>query len=434
MSKRAVFVDRDGTLIEDVGFVRRVEDVKLMPQAAAAVAKLNEAGWSVVVVTNQSGVARGLLTERDVAATNQRMMDLLKRQHARVDAIYYCPHLPEGKVADYTVVCNCRKPRPGMILQAAQDLDIDLAQSVTIGDAPRDVEAGLSAGTRAILLTQSATRADRVPDACGQAPDLMSAVGEILQFADAAQPPPAVNAASDADVAQPPSAGVASPASPQAEGPATNKAKTQPRAAEPHQQAPAAPAEEVREIPVQAALKEFVPEPEEKAPEPPAVESVEPTPPVAQDSQSDSPRLVGAPHPQEPAAAEPARTCGRCGREVRSADLDAGRAFGREGVYLCGLCAAAVASRRIRPATEGAGEGNAGKGPSDAGLLREVQNIARALTFKHQSPWHVLGAVVQALAVGSVIMGYASHAGQEGLLWAIFLQLVALTMFVLGRM
>ena len=409
MSKRAVFLDRDGTIIEDVGFVRRVEDVKLLPQAAQAIAKLNGAGWAVVVVTNQSGVARGLHTEQDVAATNQRMTDLLKRQHARLDAIYYCPHLPEGKVPEYAVVCNCRKPRPGMILQAATDLDIDLARSVMIGDAPRDVEAGLAAGTRAVLLTQSAMRAERLPDACGQAADLTTAVDEILSM-EAAAPAPEVVAPAPIAAPEPEPAPVVEPA-------------VEP-AVEPPVEPP--PAEEPRDIPIRPAQKEFVPEPEpeKKKSRPRAKEKTEaPEPPP-------TPAPAPAPAPEEPAAKAEAPTapatqpaCGRCGRGIRPGDVEAGRAFGRDGVFLCEACASGLVSRR-----------RVEKEPSNEEVLRELQSISRALSFRHFSMWHVMGAVAQALAIGILVGGQIMHPGVEGLLWAIFFQLLALTLFVLGRM
>ncbi len=397
MPKRAVFLDRDGTIIEDVGFVHRVEDVKLMPEAGSAIARLNKAGWAVVVVTNQSGVARGLHTEADVAATNQRMTDLLKKRGAALDAIYYCPHLPEGKVPEYSVVCNCRKPRPGMILQAAQDLSLDLTRSVMIGDAPRDVEAGLAAGTRAILLTQSASRADRLPDSCGQAPDLTAAVDEILRMESDAKPEPPPVAAAPEPAAEP-----ASPPEPE-------------------------PVEKPAEIPIRPAAPEFVPEPEleKKKPKPRAKEKAEkaepPEPPPAP-APAPAPAPVAAPTPAlPPKTAEPA--CGRCGRAIRPGDIEAGRAFGREGVYLCEACAALIVSRR-----------RVEKEPANDEILRELQSISRTLGFRQFSMWHVIGAIAQAFAVGSIVFGYWFGAPSMGLQWAIFFQLLTLTLFVLGRL
>jgi D-glycero-D-manno-heptose 1,7-bisphosphate phosphatase len=436
MRKRAVFLDRDGTIVEDIGFVRRVEDVKLLPQAAEALARLNRAGWAVVVVTNQSGVARGLLSEKDVAATNERMKDLLKKQGAHVDAVYYCPHLPEGKVTEYAIVCGCRKPRPGMILKAAQDLDIDLANSVTVGDAPRDVEAGLSAGTRAILLTQSATRADQAPDACGQAPDLLSAVEEIVHLPSATPPagpepkkePKPLDAAKPGEKPQP----EVTPAVPEA-----------PATAEPPL------------IPVHRAPKEFVPEPE--LPQEPPVEAKKPAAaprekaaaPVEEKAKGPeveaaaAPAAVRAEAPvrEKPAAARPApaeraepaaagaATCGRCGRTVRAADIESGRAFNKDGVCLCEACVSAMRAEKA-PARPSGGAAR-GKAVTNEDLLHELQNISRALTYERFSFWHIFGAIAQALAIGSLVI---MRMPPEGLLWAIFFQLLALTFFVLGRL
>lgn len=123
---------------------------------------------------------------------------------------------------------------------------------------------------------------------------------------------------------------------------------------------------------------------------------------------------------------KPTPACGRCGRAVQQSEIDAGRAFGRDGIYLCETCASAVAARRRVVEKETAA--------SNEEIVRELQDIKRALTFRTFSPWHVLGSVAQALAVGSIVVGYAARAGLEGLLWAIFFQLLALTLFVLGRM
>ena len=141
---------------------------------------------------------------------------------------------------------------------------------------------------------------------------------------------------------------------------------------------------------------------------------------------------AGAPVPHEPHP-----QCGRCGREVRPSDIEAGRAFGRDGVYLCEVCALAIAAR-VEPARRRAEAPAPAPAPSPAPateeILREIQKINRALTFRQFSIWHVLGAVAQALAFGSLIGGYALGNGPMGLLWAIYFQLLALTLFVLGRM
>ncbi len=146
--KAAVFFDRDGTLIEDPGFLSRPEQVRLLPGAVEAVRAVNQAGRLAVVVTNQSGIARGLLTEADYAATAARLTELLAAGGARLDAQYHCPHLPE-----LTGPCECRKPGTLLYRRAAAELGIDLGRSWWIGDAPRDVEPGVTlGGAGAVLL------------------------------------------------------------------------------------------------------------------------------------------------------------------------------------------------------------------------------------------------------------------------------------------
>ena len=152
MTRRAVFLDRDKTLIEDPGYIADPSLVNLLPGVGPALKRLAEADYALVVVTNQSGIARGKLTE----ATLARIHDELRRQLAEhgvtLDAIYYCPFHPEGTVPPYVKESDLRKPRPGMILQAAADLNLSLKTSWTIGDSPRDTQAGRLAGTRTILI------------------------------------------------------------------------------------------------------------------------------------------------------------------------------------------------------------------------------------------------------------------------------------------
>lgn len=150
--KRAIFLDRDGTIIVDKGFVHKKEDLELLPGAAQAIKLAREAGFLVVVVTNQSGVARGYFTEEEVKAFNAYLNRVLAQRGARIDAFYYCPHHPQAPIEAYRKACSCRKPRPGLLLRAAQELGIDLCQSWMIGDSPRDAEAGQRAGCNTILL------------------------------------------------------------------------------------------------------------------------------------------------------------------------------------------------------------------------------------------------------------------------------------------
>jgi D-glycero-D-manno-heptose 1,7-bisphosphate phosphatase len=152
MPREAVFLDRDGTLIEEVNYLATPEQVLLLPGAADAVRRLNDAGVLVVVVTNQAGVARGYFPESRVGAVHAHISALLAECGARIDAFYHCPHHPTAGVGAYRVVCECRKPKPGLLLTAARELDIDLSRSWMIGDKPCDAEAGIAAGCRAILV------------------------------------------------------------------------------------------------------------------------------------------------------------------------------------------------------------------------------------------------------------------------------------------
>ena len=134
-SARAVFLDRDGTLIEEVGYLDRKERVELYPWTIDAVRALNRANFRIVLVSNQSGIARGFFSEAVVAEVHQHIAALLESGGARIDAYYYCPHHPSGSVAEYTRVCDCRKPAPGLVDRAVQDLGVDPRQSVEIGRA-----------------------------------------------------------------------------------------------------------------------------------------------------------------------------------------------------------------------------------------------------------------------------------------------------------
>lgn len=151
MARRsAVFFDRDGTLNVDVGYLHRVEDFAWTPDAREAVRCVNERGCLAIVVTNQSGVARGMFPESDVNALHAHMNAELARIGAHLDAFYYCPHLPSGSVARYAIDCDCRKPKPGLLLRAIADFGLDPSASVMIGDGERDLVCAERAGVRAV--------------------------------------------------------------------------------------------------------------------------------------------------------------------------------------------------------------------------------------------------------------------------------------------
>lgn len=150
----AVFLDRDNTIIRDRGYLSDPDQVALIPGAAKAILRFSEVGYLVVVVSNQSGVARGLLTEENLQAVHARVEERLAAEGVKLDGAYYCPYLDgaEATVNAYRRASNLRKPQPGMLLKAARELGIDLTRSWMIGDSPTDVEAGRRAGCRTILL------------------------------------------------------------------------------------------------------------------------------------------------------------------------------------------------------------------------------------------------------------------------------------------
>ena len=150
--KPAVFIDRDGTVIEEAGYLDRLDRLVFFPYAVDAVRLLKRAGFAVVIVTNQAGVGRGIYGEQFVHDTHALIAARFAAAGAGVDAFYYCPHHPDATVARYRVACDCRKPAPGMLHKAAADLDLDLTRSFAIGDKWSDVKAGEAAGTRSLLV------------------------------------------------------------------------------------------------------------------------------------------------------------------------------------------------------------------------------------------------------------------------------------------
>ncbi len=149
MSRKAAFLDRDGTIIPNTGALAVDPDVEPLPGAADAISKLRDAGFLIVVVSNQSGIARGYYTEPELLEMHEVMLERFAEAGAPIDAVYYCPHHPtEAAVPEYAADCDCRKPKPGLFLRAAVEHDIDLAASYLVGDAERDVEAARAAGCK----------------------------------------------------------------------------------------------------------------------------------------------------------------------------------------------------------------------------------------------------------------------------------------------
>lgn len=155
--QRAVFLDRDGVINKYVGFLREIDSFELLPGVADAVRKLNRAGWLVIVVTNQPVIARGELTHEQLHEIHNKMETLLGEKGAYVDAIYFCPHHPdggyEGEVTELKISCSCRKPKPGMLIKAAMEHNIDLIKSWMVGDSENDIKAGIAAGCTTALIS-----------------------------------------------------------------------------------------------------------------------------------------------------------------------------------------------------------------------------------------------------------------------------------------
>jgi len=152
MPQKAVFLDRDGTLVEEAGYLDRLERLVFFPYSVDAVRLLNRAGFAVVIVTNQAGIARGIFKETFVAEAHRHISARLAAGDARIDAFYYCPHHPEAVVEAYRRPCDCRKPQSGLFTRAASDLDLALEDSFVVGDRWHDLEAGQRVGARGVLV------------------------------------------------------------------------------------------------------------------------------------------------------------------------------------------------------------------------------------------------------------------------------------------
>jgi D-glycero-D-manno-heptose 1,7-bisphosphate phosphatase len=169
--KRAVFLDRDGTINVEKNYLHKIEDFRFIPGAREALRRLKEAGFLLIVVTNQSGVARGYFPCEAVCRLHEHLQEQLRRAGAAIDGFYVCPHHPTEGQGGYRVDCDCRKGSPGMLLHAAGDHAIDLPHSWMIGDKLADIEAGMAAGCRSILVRTGYGAADE-PKVLAQFPDI----------------------------------------------------------------------------------------------------------------------------------------------------------------------------------------------------------------------------------------------------------------------
>jgi D-glycero-D-manno-heptose 1,7-bisphosphate phosphatase len=174
-----VFLDRDDTLIRDKGYLNDPEGIEILSGVGDAIRLLNEQGIPVIIVTNQSGIARGLLDEETLGVIHTRLVALLSQQGARIDAIYYCPHHPEGVREEYRVSCSCRKPEPGLLIMAADAFGLDLGRCYMVGDKPIDIETIHRVGGKGILIGSGrAITMNDNPDYIAR--DVLDAVNWIL--------------------------------------------------------------------------------------------------------------------------------------------------------------------------------------------------------------------------------------------------------------
>lgn len=178
--QRAIFLDRDGTINPYVGFLKNIDDFSLIGGVTSAIKTINDSGYLAIVVTNQPVVARGEVTVEELEEIHNKMETLLGQHGAYVDAVYYCPHHPdkgyEGERPQYKVICNCRKPKPGMFLKAAEEYNIDLSQSWMVGDSENDIQAGLNAGCKVAYIGKQKIKNTK------SYPSLMECINQIINM------------------------------------------------------------------------------------------------------------------------------------------------------------------------------------------------------------------------------------------------------------
>ena len=185
MKDKAVFLDRDGTINVDRGFVYRIEDFEFMDGAIEAIHLLNRNSFKVIVASNQSGIARGYYTEEDLKRLHRFINGELAKYGGWIDRFYYCPHHPQAKIEKYRANCRCRKPKAGLLERAIEDFDVNITQSYLVGDSLRDIEAGKAVGCRTILIAPElgAKKVDFSKEVANWVmPSLSSAVEHILEL------------------------------------------------------------------------------------------------------------------------------------------------------------------------------------------------------------------------------------------------------------
>lgn len=176
--KKAIFIDRDGTLIEEVGYLKMLEDLRFTPRAPEALRIFRSTGYMNIVITNQSAVARGILSPKELNKIHSKMKSLAADEEGPIDAVMFCPHYAGGRIAPYNVDCECRKPKPGMIFQAVEKYRLQLDQCVVVGDKVTDLELGRNAGIRSILVLTGYGKQTR-----SEWPDSIEVFANLYEFA-----------------------------------------------------------------------------------------------------------------------------------------------------------------------------------------------------------------------------------------------------------
>jgi len=418
----AIFLDRDGTIIEDAGFSSKAEQIRILAGTVLGLRRLAHAGFKLVVVTNQSGIARGLFTEDDLTRFHEALDQQLNLLGVRVDAYYVCPHHPDPAEAtrkELGVDCACRKPKPGMLLRAAEDMRLDLGASWLVGDSWRDILAGQAAGVRTVKIPHVPPERERPrPPECqpptAEAANLDDAADVILRAKDSAPAPEA-----------PPEP--ETPATAEPEPPAPEAAAPPPPPVE-EVTAPEAPPADLAppepEAPPVEPLAEALP------PEPPPEPEPAPTPPVAPAPETEPPRPPARPAP----AVE--GTCARCAADVLKFDVEHGTAGRHDGLLLCGECLKLQAKVAAPRPTAG--------GEESAALMRELLSELRRLTRARQAAGlsflRMLAYILQIAALFfAAVMPFIVEfkmPGQDKMVFlqiAILLQLLVVTLLVLER-
>jgi len=431
----AVFLDRDGTLIEEVGYASRPEQIRILGGVARGLAQLADAGYKLIVVTNQSGIARGYATEDDLKRFHEELDRQLDLLGAAVDAYYVCPHLPDPTLAarpDLAVDCDCRKPKPGLLLRAAEDFGIDLGASWMVGDTWRDIAAGQAAGCRTIKLPADAAhegpRPEDVAPPTATADDLAGAARIILAAQEPSAEARAGSAATAGAAEDLPARTAAAPAVAAEQMPA--KPEMAPAETSADESDGAEPAEEPIPDEQDTGLEE--PEEVERFPAggPAGVSGREA---IAESPTAGAPAAgpTLAPVSPKPDAGRPrippGPYCARCGRDIDPAKVADGSAAERHGLLLCPECLAGQPG-------DAAGIAEAGTDELLRSILRELERLRRAQRPSSLSSLRLLAYIIQVAALFFGFgLGLLSEDRALYIQVAVLLQLLVLALLLFER-